>query len=76
LEDILAELVAAFTCASLGIDHALREDSTAHIGSRLCVLASDKRFILVAAVHARRACDDLWSLQPQALQDRDSAAAA
>ncbi|TCZ55775.1 ArdC family protein [Roseicella aquatilis] len=66
VEEILAELTAAFTCASLGIDHDLKQDSTAYIGSWLKVLASDKKFIFVAAAHAQRACDFLWSLQPAA----------
>ena len=39
----------------------LRQDSTACIGSWLRVLASDKRFIFVAAAHAQRACDFLWN---------------
>ncbi|MDN3564286.1 zincin-like metallopeptidase domain-containing protein, partial [Paeniroseomonas aquatica] len=68
IEEILAELTAAFTCASLGIDHDLRQDSTAYIGSWLRVLASDKKFIFVAAAHAQRACDFLWSLQPTAVE--------
>jgi antirestriction protein ArdC len=67
VEEILAELTAAFTCASLGIDHDLKADSTAYIGSWLRVLAQDKRFIFVAAAHAQRACDWLWSLQPDAV---------
>ena len=64
VEEILAELVAAFTCASLGIDHDLRHDSTAYIGSWLRLLGGDKRFIFAAAAYAQRACDFLWSLQP------------
>ena len=67
VEEILAELTAAFTCASLGIDHDLKADSTAYIGFWLRVLAQDKRFIFVAAAHAQRACDWLWSLQPDAV---------
>lgn len=68
IEEILAELTAAFTCASLGIDHDLRQDSTAYIGSWLKILASDRKFIFVAAAHAQRACDFLWSLQPAAAE--------
>lgn len=75
VEEILAELTAAFTCASLGLDHDLRQDSTAYIGSWLRVLASDKRFIFVAAAHAQRACDHLWSLQPTEQQERGNTAA-
>ncbi|MBU8541932.1 ArdC family protein [Falsiroseomonas tokyonensis] len=75
VEEILAELVAAFTCASLGIDHDLRQDSTAYIGSWLRVLASDKRFIFVAAAHAQRACDFLSSLQARDEQNGGAAAA-
>jgi antirestriction protein ArdC len=74
VEEILAELVAAFTCASLGIDHDLRQDSTAYIGSWLRVLGSDKRFIFAAAAHAQRACDYLWSLQPKERQAGDATA--
>lgn len=60
------ELTATFTCASLGIDHDLKQDSTAYIGSWLEVLARDKRFIFVAAAYAQRACDYRWSLQSAA----------
>lgn len=75
VEEILAELTAAFTCASLGIDHDLREDSAAYIGSWLRVLASDKRFIFVAAAHAQRACDFLWIFQARNEQNGGAAAA-
>jgi antirestriction protein ArdC len=68
VEEILAELTAAFTCASLGIDHDLKQDSTAYIGSWLRILAGDRKFIFVAAAHAQRACDFLWSLQPAAAE--------
>jgi antirestriction protein ArdC len=75
VEEILAELTAAFTCASLGLDHDLRQDSAAYIGSWLRVLASDKRFIFVCAAHAQRACDHLWSLQPTEQHERGNTAA-
>jgi antirestriction protein ArdC len=75
VEEILAELTAAFTCASLGLDHDLRQDSTAYIGSWLRLLASDKRFIFVAAAHAQRACDHLWRLQPTEQQERGNTTA-
>ena len=68
VDEILAELTAAFTCASLGIDHDLKQDSTAYIGSWLEVLARDKKFIFAAAAQAQRACDFLWSLQPAAAE--------
>ena len=58
--------MAAFTCASLSIDHDLKQDSTADIGSWLRVLAGGKKFISIAAAPARRACDLLQSLQPSA----------
>lgn len=67
VEEILAELTAALTCTSLGIDHDLKADSTDHVGSCLRVLARDRRFVLVAAAHAQRACDWLWSPQPDAV---------
>ena len=44
----------------------MRYKQAAALGAQ--VLASDKKFIFVAAAHAQRACDFLWGLQPAAAQ--------
>jgi antirestriction protein ArdC len=65
-EELVAELGAAFICASLGIAHDdVREDHAAYIGHWLAVMRSDKRAIFRAAGHAQRAVDYLHGLQPQ-----------
>lgn len=42
MEEIWEELNAAFTCVSLGLEHDLQEDSTAHIGSWLRARAQEQ----------------------------------
>lgn len=65
-EELVAELGAAFLCATLGITLEPREDHAAYIGSWLKVLQGDKRAIFAAAAHAQRAVDYLHALQPTA----------
>lgn len=64
-EELVAELGAAFLCASLGITPEPREDHAAYIGHWLKVLKEDKRAIFSAAAHAQRAVDYLHALQPK-----------
>jgi antirestriction protein ArdC len=66
MEELVAELGAAFLAADLGLEAAPREDHAAYIGSWLKVLKGDKRAIFTAASHAQRAVDFLAGLQPQA----------
>jgi antirestriction protein ArdC len=66
-EELVAELGAAFLCASLGITPEPREDHAAYLGHWLRVLQEDKRAIFSAAAYAQRAVDYLRGLQtPQA----------
>jgi antirestriction protein ArdC len=62
-EELVAELGAAFLCASLGITPEPREDHAAYLGHWLEVLKADKRAIFSAAAHAQRAADHLHGLQ-------------
>jgi antirestriction protein ArdC len=68
MEELVAELGAAFVCADLVLTLAPREEHAAYIGSWLKVLKDDKRAIFAAAAHAQRAADYLAGLQPQAIE--------
>ena len=68
MEELVAELGAAFVCADLALTLASREEHAAYIGSWLKVLKDDKRAIFSAAAHAQRAADYLAGLQPQAIE--------
>lgn len=65
MEELVAEIGAAFLCADLGITPETREDHAAYISSWLKVLKGDKRAVFSAAGHAQRAVDYLHGLQPQ-----------
>jgi antirestriction protein ArdC len=57
VEELVAELGAAFICAGLGIDSEPRPDHAAYLASWLRVLRSDKRAIFAAAGKAQQAVD-------------------
>jgi antirestriction protein ArdC len=68
IEELVAELGAAFLCADLGLmpdgGADIREDHASYIDSWLKVLKNDKRAIITAASHAQRAADYLHGFQP------------
>lgn len=68
-EELVAELGAAFLCASTGIDGQLQHES--YIASWLKVLRHDKKAIFTAATAARRAVELLTS---KAAQEEQAAA--
>jgi len=63
MEELVAEIGAAFLCADLGITPETREDHAAYIASWLKVLKEDKRAVFTAASHAQRAADLLHRFQ-------------
>ena len=65
MEELVAELGAAFLSADLDLTPEPRPDHAAYIASWLKVLKGDKRAIFSAAAHAQRAADYLAALQPQ-----------
>ncbi|CAM6053277.1 unnamed protein product [Sphagnum tenellum] len=65
MEELVAEIGAAFLCADLGITPETRDDHAAYIASWLKVLKDDRRAIFTAASHAQKAADFLHSLQPE-----------
>lgn len=60
VEELVAELGAAFLCAELGLPTDPREDHAPYIVSWLKVLKNDKRAIFTAAAKAQAAVD--WAL--------------
>jgi antirestriction protein ArdC len=64
MEELVAEIGAAFLCADLGLTLDIRDDHAAYIASWLKVLKNDKRAVFTAASHAQRAADYLHQLQP------------
>lgn len=66
MEELVAELGAAFLSSDLGLTPEIRDDHASYIASWIKVLKDDKRAIFSAASHAQRAVDFLHDLQPQA----------
>ena len=62
-EELVAELGAAFLCATLRISPEVRDDHAAYVQSWLKALKNDKRAIFTAASLAQAAADYLHSLQ-------------
>jgi antirestriction protein ArdC len=63
MEELVAELGAAFLSSDLDLRPQVREDHASYIEGWLKVLKSDKRAIFTAASHAQRAADFLHGLQ-------------
>jgi antirestriction protein ArdC len=63
MEELVAELGAAFLSADLELTPEVREDHASYIASWIKVLKDDKRAIFTAASHAQRAADFLHGLQ-------------
>jgi antirestriction protein ArdC len=66
MEELVAELGAAFLSADLELTPEVRDDHAAYIASWIKVLKNDKRAIFSAASHAQRAADFLHGLQHSA----------
>ena len=64
MEELVAELGAAFLSADLTLTPEPREDHAAYIDAWLKVLKRDTRAVFHAAAHAQRAADYLHNLQP------------
>jgi antirestriction protein ArdC len=63
MEELVAELGAAFLSSDLDLTPQVREDHASYIKGWLKVLKADKRAIFTAASHAQRAADFLHELQ-------------
>ena len=56
-EELVAEMGAAFLCATAGIDDPTLQDSASYIESWLTFLRSDPKALIVAGAQAQRAAD-------------------
>jgi antirestriction protein ArdC len=65
MEELIAELGAAFLCAQLGVSPAPREDHAAYLASWLKALKNDKHAVFTAASKASQAVEYLNDLQPE-----------
>jgi antirestriction protein ArdC len=65
MEELVAELGAAFLCADLDLSPQPREEHASYLSHWLSVMKADKRAIFSAAAHAQRAADYLHNLQPK-----------
>lgn len=65
MEELVAELGAAFTMGILGISQEPRRDHAAYIENWLQVLKNDKKAIFSAASQAQKAADFMLDKQPQ-----------
>jgi len=59
LEELTAEIGAAFLSADLGLEPQIKDDHAPYVANWLTVLKNDKRAIFTAASHAQRAVDYL-----------------
>lgn len=64
LEELVAELGAAFLCADLQLELTPRHDHSAYLGHWLRVLKAEPKLLFTAAAYAQRACDFLHGRQP------------
>jgi antirestriction protein ArdC len=63
MEELVAELGAAFLCAGLELAPEIRDDHANYLAHWLKVLKDDTRAIFAAASHAQRAADFLNAFQ-------------
>jgi len=68
VEELIAELGAAFICADLALTPEPRPDHAAYVASWLKVLRGDKRAIFTAAAKAQAAADWMHVRQPAAAE--------
>lgn len=64
MEELVADLGAAFLCADLELVPQIRNDHAPYIAGWLEAMKNDKRAIFTAASHAQRAADFMHGLQP------------
>jgi antirestriction protein ArdC len=75
VEELVAELGAAFLCADLELALEAREDHASYIATWLKVLATDNRAVFTAAAHAQRAAEFINNRAAAAAQVTSTCAA-
>jgi antirestriction protein ArdC len=56
-EELVAELASAFTCAAIGLDNSLLENSASYLDGWLTALKADPKALVIASAQAQRAAD-------------------
>jgi antirestriction protein ArdC len=74
VEELIAELSAAFTCAHLGLSTEARTDHAEYIQAWLKVLKADKRAIFTASSKAQQAADYLIERAGRAMESAPNGA--
>jgi antirestriction protein ArdC len=64
LEELVAELSAAYICAEAGISNAVIANQAAYVAGWLKKLRDDRRLLVHAAAQAQRACDYILNRTP------------
>lgn len=72
MEELVAEIGAAFALATIGLSATPREDHAAYVASWLRVIKSDSRAIFTAASKAQQACD--WLVERACVREEVIAA--
>jgi antirestriction protein ArdC len=65
VEELVAEMGAAFLCADLGLTPEVMPEHAGYLAAWLKVLKADKRAVFTAASHASKAAEYLHGLQPR-----------
>jgi antirestriction protein ArdC len=73
-EELIAELGAAFMCATFGLANEPRQDHAAYVATWLEVLDNDSRAIFRAASRAQEAIEYLGNLAAEKLDPIEAAA--
>lgn len=76
VEELVAELGAAFLCAELELALEPREDHASYIATWLKVLSADNRAVFTAATHAQRAAEFIHRKVAEATAQVNSTCAA
>jgi antirestriction protein ArdC len=76
MEELVAELGAAFLCADLELTPQIRDDHAPYIAGWLKALKNDKRAIFTAASHAQKAADFLHGFQNSESEEEERRDAA
>ncbi|WP_257309732.1 ArdC family protein [Geothrix fuzhouensis] len=73
MEELVAELCAAFLCAEVGIDQAVIENQTAYLQGWLEKLQKDQSAFVTAAARAQKAADFILGRRMQGVGEEEAA---
>lgn len=73
IEELVAEMGAAFLCAIAGIESKVIDNSAAYIQSWISVFKNNKKFLMNASSHAQKACD--YIAPPDFIEKEETAVA-